>query len=110
MKTLISYIDSYLRASIAEEALTNLDKNKCLVDVSPYIPLGLLSGPMYEVGMTAEMEVMHGLSIMDPPSSMLAWLCHARCLPCQDRSPTLGSRYGTIPGRSGQLSVKIPYH
>lgn len=56
------------------------------------------------------MEVMHGLSIMDSPSSMLAWLCHARCLPCQDRRPTLASRYGTIPGRSGQLSVKTPYH
>lgn len=64
---------------------------------------------MYEVGMTAEMEAMHGFSIMDSPYSTLAWLHHAERLTCQDWRSTLSFRYGTIPEGSGQLSVKISY-
>lgn len=83
MKTFISHMNSWLGASIAEEALAHqMAKKEYFVEVSPPTPWGLLSGSMCKVGMVAEREAMRGPSVTDVLSSTLAWLCHAECPAC----------------------------
>lgn len=76
-------------------------------NIGPWTPRGLLSESVYKVSMAAKMEAMHGLSIVDFPSLMLAWLCHTKYLICQDQRPTWSSGYGPIPGGTSQVSVKM---
>ena len=91
-----------LRASIAEETLTNQWMRKNVVWMGD--TLGLAQWVHVREGMAAEMEATYGLSTMVSPHP-----CWPGCavLGIQLVTITLNSGYGTIPGETSHLSVKM---